>query len=430
MAEDWISQSAFLATCVLVWLVALRETGLRLRWFAHPLAIFTAALMYMTTGPWIAYVMGQIPPSGYPLEIGMAGPTYAHALVVLGFAAGYMIIKRRSDLFAHPKPCGLATLIDLRFLPGAYRTLILLSVAGLCALMSPYILNPGLLHESKGVVMKAVAASPLLLGLTSSGTVCLVVSWCLIAAMRDAQGLRPLSLKLAILLGVYVFCSVIASEREVLFVLVAVGLAWLKGHPIRVTEAAVGLGIVGAMFIVPPLLRPSTPDPDGPSGAALAAYGALTTTNSVLVMTAWAVAMVPDPEPYRYGATYGASLAHMMPSAIYRADGLETGIDWFRNHVASSQSAGWNLSLPCEAYVNGGYWGIVIFFGLAGGVAAALYRTNSGWRRFQPLYGFFLASLLASMNSDTVTLFKVVGYGAFLWALIYRPVVRRSSPAA
>jgi len=312
--EDWNSQIIFMATVVAMGLVALRQSGWRVRLLAHPLFLMAGILLYVTTGPWLDLVLNGQMPLRMPPAAGFAAPTYVHLLCLLGFAAGYLIWGEHFRGMRQLQPERFARRPVLEVPPRAYGYMIVIAIGSLIAYMSPYILNPSLLGGIKGQVGQYL--SPLMVAIFTAGLVGVIISWCLIIALRDAMGLRPLDWKVGLLFLAYVLLSMMISEREFLYPLMALFITWSRQRQAKGWQ-------LGAFFIclVLGMLLPGLARKGGMAPSKQVetlsnvqvqkgslSHDFLGGLNDTLAMTAWTVLIVPSHDSFRYGKTYLTAL--------------------------------------------------------------------------------------------------------------------------
>jgi hypothetical protein len=132
-----------------------------------------------------------------------------------------------------------------------------------------------------------------------------------------------------------------------------------------------------------------------------------------------AMAVVPDEADYWYGRSYLDSLEVAVPNVIpgmvrTGEQGLGT---WLNEGVFGSSQRTWGRggSIAMEAYVNFGFIGGILFFGLLGAVYRTLYE------RFLARPSFLRAVLLFALFSATMLWVRNTSYlvaRTMLWALL------------
>ena len=124
------------------------------------------------------------------------------------------------------------------------------------------------------------------------------------------------------------------------------------------------------------------------------------------------VDVVPDLEPFWAGRSLVGALASFLPGDSALSE--MTPARWFQESYDRQQIAGFAFSQDAEAYLNFGWLGPAVWFGIGGWLLGVAYR-RATYKPARPLdayvWWYSLAVALMAIRADSRGLFKLVIFG-------------------
>jgi oligosaccharide repeat unit polymerase len=229
--------------------------------------------------------------------------------------------------------------------------------------------------------------------------------------------------------GAYVAYCLVTTERDFLFVGLAVLIHMQLFDPVIRSRRLILLGAVGVTL-----------------AALLAAlregltFGLTQALNqgSIPFVDTFIRYLVPDYLPYRWGETYLDGVLGVLPDALF-ATPTQALDAWLVELYAPGSPGGYGFSLTAEAYLNFGPLGVpVVFFALGLALRWVLNRAGrSDWSTY--LSVVMLTAAFGALRGETAQFVRVVLYGALFFAALHvlssrrelrDPVGRPSSSSA